>query len=128
MIDVACRVHVSEPGSPGLRHGPETPRFLAGRLIEGGQEAADALVAARDPRHHQVADDQRRGRRAVVQPPVRHRRVPQQRAGEAVERDEMRVVGDHEDAIAGHGNAAVDAARGVAGEPLRARPRDSARC
>ena len=45
-----------------------------------------------------------------------------ERAGEAVERDEVRVIGHHEHAIAGDGDAAIDAAAGVAGDALRARP------
>ena len=104
-----------------LRHGPEAPHLLARRLIEGGQEAADAFVAARRAGDHQAADGQRRRGRAVVLAPVGHLGVPQQRAREAVEGDEVRVVGDHEHAVAGDGDAAVDAAGGVAGQALRAR-------
>ena len=107
---------------PARGDRPESPRFLAGHAIEGGHEAADTFVAARDPRHDQRADDQRGGRGPVVLPPVGHGRFPQQVAGEAVEREQVRVVGDHEDAIAVHRHAAVDAGGGVAGQALRARP------
>ena len=70
---------------------------------------------------------QRRAGGVVVLTPVGHLRFPQEPAGEAIERDEVRVIGDHEHAIAGDAHAAVDAAGSVANQPLRARTADSAR-
>ena len=70
---------------------------------------------------------ERRAGRVVVLAPVGHLGFPEQRAGEAIERDDVRVIGDHEHAVAGDADAAVDAARGVADETLGARPAGSAR-
>ena len=103
------------------RHGPEAPDFLAGGLIECGDEAAHAFIAARRAGDDEVSDGQRRAGRVVVLAPVGHLGFPQQRAGEAVQRDEVRVVGDHEHAVAGDGDAAVDAAGRVADQALGAR-------
>ena len=100
------------------RHRPEAPDLLAGGLIERGHEPAHALVATGAAGHHQVADRQRRAGRVVVLAPVGHFRFPQQRAGRSIERDEMRVIGDHEHAVAGDADAAVHAAGGVADQPL----------
>ena len=129
-MSVPCQV--SDPGSPRAGTRPEAPHFLARRLIERGQEAADALVAARRARDHEIADDERRGRRAVV---LRQSAISVSQSSvprEPVRRQEMRVIGHHEHAIAGDGNAAVDAAGGVAGEAFRARPLEvpdlAARC
>ena len=116
--------HVSEPGLAGLRHGPEPPDLLAGLLIVRGDEAVGAVLAAGHAGDHEVARGQRRRRRRVVLAPVGQRRVPQQLAGEAVQRDEVRVVGHHEHAIAGDRDAAV----GVpAGEAPSCAAADSAR-
>ena len=108
-------------GLAALRHRPETPRLLARRLIEGRHEAADAFVAARGAGVHEAAHGERRRGRAVVLPPVGHLGVPQKRAREPVEGDDVSVIGDHEDAVAGNRHAAVDAARCVADQALRAR-------
>ena len=102
-----------------LRHGPEAPDLLAGLLIVRGDEAVGAVLAARDAGDDQVAGGQRRRRGRVVLAPVVELGVPQQLAGEAIERDDVRVVGHHEDAIAGDRRAAV---RAAAAHALRARP------
>ena len=114
----------------GLRHGPESPDFLAGGLVEGGEEAARAVFAAAEPGDHQIAHGQRRGRGEVVLMPVGHLGVPDQLAGEAVERDQVGVVGVHEDAVAGHGHAAIGAAGGVARQAgwARGNARSRGRC
>ena len=104
-----------------FRHRPEAPRLLAGRLVEGGQEAARAFIAARRAGDHQAAHGERRRGRAVVLVPVGHLGVPSQRAREAVEREDVGVVGDHEDEVACHRDAAVGAPGGIAGQALRAR-------
>ena len=74
------------------------------------------------PEIDEIADDERRAGRVVVLAPVGHLRFPEQRAGDAIERDEVRVIGDHEHAIAGDGDAAVGAAGGVADQALGSRP------
>ena len=106
-------------GLAGQRHGPESPDFLAGGLIERRDEAANALVAARRSRNHQVADGERRGCPVVVLVPIRHFGFPQQLAIGAAERDHVGVVGEHEHAIACDCDAAIESARGVAGDALR---------
>jgi len=77
------------------------------------------LVPAGD---YQIVDRQRRTGGAVVLTRVGHLDVPQQLAIASIQRDQVRVVGDHEHASAEYGNAAIDAGGGVAGEALRARP------
>ena len=104
------------------RRGPEAPRFLPRLLVERRDEAAHAFVAARRAGDDQIAEGERRAGGVVVLMPVGHLRVPQQRAGEAVEADDVRMIGDHEHAIAGDRDAAIDAAGRVADEPLGARP------
>ena len=89
----------------------------------GRDEAAGAFVPARDSGNDYIADDKRRGSGAVVLPPIGHPRIPQQIAGEAVERHDVRVVGDQEQPIACDGGAAVDARGGVSREALRPRAR-----
>ncbi len=75
-------------------------RLLCRSLIEGGDESAHALIAARGAGDDQIADDERRGGAVVVLMPVGHLGFPEQLAVEAVQRDHVRVVGQHEDAIA----------------------------
>ena len=55
---------------------------------------------------------------AVVLAGVGHLDIPEELAGEAMQREQVRVVGDHEHAVAEHGDAAIDAAGGVAGQTL----------
>ena len=105
-----------------LRDGPEAPDLLPGRLIVRRDETAHAFVAAGHTGHHEVANHERRPGGAVVLAPVRHLRVPEQRAGHSIERDHVRVVGHHEHAISRHRCPAIDAATGVADRPLRPRP------
>ena len=80
-----------------LRHGPEAPDLLAGPLIVRGEEPVGAVLAAGHAGNDHVArhGERRRGGRVVL-PPVVHRGIPQQLAGEAVQRQQVRVVGDHE--------------------------------
>ena len=96
----------------GFGDGPESPDFLSRGLIERRQEAARTVLAAARAGHHQVAHGERRGRGEVVQMPVRHLGVPNQFAGEAVQRDQVGVVGGHEDTVARRGHAAIGAAHG----------------
>ena len=113
--------HVSDPGSPGRGTVQNRQTSLPGGLIECRHEPAHAFIAAGRPRDHQITDRQRRAGGVVVLPPVRHLRVPQQRAGMTVERDDVRVIGHHEHAVAGDADAAVDAAGRIADQPLRPR-------
>ena len=103
---------------PRRRHRPEAPHLFAGGLIKGGEEAAHAFVATGRAGDHEVADHERRARGVVVLTPVRHLRFPQQRTRRAVERDDVRMIGHHEHAIARDGDASVDTAGRVADEPL----------
>ena len=103
-------------GLAGQRHGPESPDFLAGGLIERGDEAANTFVATRRSRDHQVADGERRGCPVVVEVPIRHFGFPQQLAIGPAERDHVGVVGEHEHAIAGHRDTAIESAGGVPGD------------
>ena len=100
---------VSDPGCAGLRHGPEPPHFLARLLVVCRDEPVGAVLTARHAGDHQVSRGQRRRGRRVVLSPVVQLRVPQQVAGETVQRDDVRAIGLHEHAIAGDGNPTVDA-------------------
>ena len=113
--------HVSEPRSPGAWHRPESPHLLARRLIERGDESAHAFVAARRAGDDEVPDRKRRARGVVVLTPVGHLGFPEQRSGVPIERDEVRVIGDHEHAVAGDADTAIDAARRVSDQALRSR-------
>jgi hypothetical protein len=73
-----------------------------------GKEAVGAVLAAGHAGDDHVPGDgeRRRGGRIVL-PPVLERRVPQQLARETVQRQQVRIVGDHEEALARDGDAAV---------------------
>ena len=103
------------------RHRPESPDAFAGRRTVSVEKSADAFVSAGYAGDHEIVDDQRRAGGAVVLPRVGHLDVPQQLAGVAVQRDQVRVVRDHEHAIAERRNAAIDAGRRIAGQALRPR-------
>ena len=107
-------------GLSGIGHGPEAPRFLAGRRVVGGDESAHPLVAAGRAGDDQIAHHQRRGRAVVVLAPIRHLGVPQQLAVEAVDGDHVRVIGEQEQTVAGDRDAAIDPAGGVADQSLGA--------
>ena len=106
-------------GLAGQGHGPESPDFLAGGLIERRDEAADSFVAARRARNNQIADRERRGRPVIVLMPIRHFGFPQQLAIGAAQRDHVGVVGEHEHAIAGDCYTAIESTRGVSGDTAR---------
>ena len=117
------------PGFPSgfalARNCPVAPRELAGGGLVSGQEPADAVVGARHAADDQVAGHQRRRGRAVVLRLVGHVDIPAKRAGEAVERDHVSVVGGEEYAVAQKRHAAVGALGGIRGDIRagRARPR-----
>jgi hypothetical protein len=70
-------------------------------------ESVGAVLAAGDARDHEIAGGQRRRRSRIVLAPVGERGVPEERARPPVQRNHVRIVGFHEHAIAGHGDAAV---------------------
>ncbi len=113
---------VSDPGSPGRGTVQNCQRRAPRRDVVGRDEPAHALVTARDPRDDEVTDHQWRRRRAVVRAEVGHHDLPQHLSRRAMQRDQAGVVGDHEQAVAGQGHAAIDCGAGVADDPRRPRP------
>src|SRR5207237_3641302 len=95
-----------------------SPDAFAGRRTVSVEKSADAFVSAGYAGDHEIVDDQRRAGGAVVLPRVGHLDVPQQLAGVAVQRDQVRVVGDDAHEIDGGRNASIDPARRVTGQPL----------
>ena len=71
---------------------------------------ANAVLAAGGADDHLVLDHQRRDRRRMPGLVVLERRVPHDRAGLHVERDQVRVERGHEQLVAEHAEAAVDEA------------------
>src|SRR5207237_7823803 len=82
-----------------LGNGPEAPRLAAGRGVVSGEESADTHVAAGHAPDDQVAGHQRGRRPAVWAWTLRHRDIPHQAAGKAVQADKVRVIGDIENAV-----------------------------
>ena len=97
-----------------FRNRVEPPRALTRRRAVRVEKSARAFFAARDAHHEQIADGQRRRRGAVGIEIRAHLRFPQPLAGEAVESQDVRVVGNHEDAIADDRRAAIHADAGLA--------------
>jgi hypothetical protein len=97
------------------------PCFLASCDLVGGDEPAHAFITAGGSGNDERADYQRRRRGVVVLAPVGHLGIPNQLAREAVQRNHVRVIREHEQAVARRRDAAVDAAGGVAGQPFGAR-------
>ena len=104
-MSLPCQV--SDPGWPraGTVPNRQTSRPVAWSSAD--EETVRAMLPARDARNQQIAGRQRRGGRRVVLPPVGERGVPQQGARQAIEREDVRVVGLHEHAIARDGGAAI---------------------
>src|SRR5947209_14179376 len=114
---------------PGLRtrlarqgNGPEAPDLFAGYGIPRGDEAPRALFASGSYRYDQVMGDQRGGGGVVDLEPVRHFGFPDQIAGEAIERNQVGVIGDHEQTVAQPCDAAIESAGRVADQAFGARP------
>ena len=115
MIRRAAPFHVSDPGSPGFGTVQKRHTSLP---VSWSCAATKPLAPCSPP----VTPEMTRlpavsGGRRIVLAPVRERRVPQQRAGPAVQRDHVRVVGFHEHPIAGDRDAAVRVACDDAGRP-----------
>ena len=100
-----AHVWLSGWSGPGIVHAP--PHLLARRGVVRVDEAADAVLAAGDARHHLVADDEGRGGLAVARPVVGGLRVPHQVARAGVDGDEVRVQRAHVERLAEDGHAAV---------------------
>lgn len=96
--------------SPACRGGnrPEAPRALAALGVVRVEKAAQAGVARADAGDDEVAHHERRRHRAVVLAVVVHLGVPGQLAGEAVEGDDVGVIGDGEHQLIAHGHTAVE--------------------
>ena len=98
----------------GPRHRVELPHLAARRLIECGDVAPHAVLAAPEARDDEILDhDRRRGddRAARV---VDDLALPQLLAGLGIQRDEMPVEPPHEDLAVGVGDSAiVDVTAGV---------------
>src|SRR6266849_7318736 len=90
-----------------FRYGPEPPQFLAAVLIEGGDEPVGAMFATGNSGDNEVAGGKRSRSGEVVLVPVRDLRVPEKIASKSIQRDDVGVIGLHENAAAGHSYAAV---------------------
>ena len=81
------------------KEGDKHP-FAAKVEVAGCPWNKDHRLARIAIKGREIAHDKRRGSRAIVLPPVGHHRIPQQITSESVERHDVRVVGDHEQATA----------------------------
>ena len=89
---------------PGFARGgnrPEAPNLFACLAVVGCKEAPNAAVAATDAGDHESARDDRRRSREVILAIVGHDRIPDKFACATVQRDQSRVICDHEHALAG---------------------------
>ena len=102
----------------GTGNRVEPPRALAGLRVVGVDESADAVLTARDADDHLVVHDERRERRGVALLVFLHRRVPGDRAGLHVERDQVRVERRHEQLVAEDAEPVIDEAA-AGGQSLR---------
>src|SRR5258708_5425346 len=94
---MALPPQVSDSGSPG-----------AGRVQNRHTRSpVEALYAARNPRTPSSPPEM---------PEIRHFDVPQQAASDAIERDEVGMVGPHEEAVFQYRHSAIDTARRVTGQ------------
>ena len=99
--------HVSLPGSPGAGTVNVFHSCLPVSTSIGGDEAADAELAARRADHHLAVGDERRQRHVVAVLVVLDLRRPHLLAGLRVERDEHRVGGGEEHLVAVQRDAAA---------------------
>src|SRR5262249_34395101 len=109
-------------GLSGKGRGPESPALLAGFLLVCADEPARARVASSYARDDQIADSEGSCGGAVVLARVRQFDLPCDRTGESVQREKVRVVGDHEHPGAADCDAAVDRSARITDEPFAARP------
>ena len=110
-----------KPGFALRRHGPPPPDALAVGCLVSGQESANAPIASGHPGDDHVLDDERRDRAAVMLRFVRHHHFPQEPAGDAVQGDQVGVIGRHENLVTQEGHAAVRAQGGVGDDSRSAR-------
>ena len=94
--------------------GVGLPHLLAAVGIVGGDEAADAELAARDPDHDLAVHDQRRHGHVVAFLPVGDRlALPGHLAGLGIERDHHRVLPGQVDLVAVQRDAALGVVQGA---------------
>ena len=109
---------ISDPGFRALLAPPwnrvKSPGALAAGDLVGIHKAARALFAARDAGKHQVPNHQGSSGRTIALVCIRHDHIPKSRSGLTIQRQQMRVVRDHEDAIARNSHTAVGASAGFA--------------
>src|SRR5260370_30242550 len=86
------------------------------------EESADSFISTGDTGDHQVVVHQGRAGGAVVLMRVDHLRIQDELASEAMQREYVRVIADHEAAVAQHGDTAIDATGRVPRQALRTRP------
>ena len=106
------------PSVSGIGNGVELPKLLAGSRVVSSDESANPLVAAADTGDHQVPHDKRRRRTAIeaLRAGLGGCNIPQQSAGQPVQRDEVRIVGEIEDAVSQDSDTAIHADGRVAGD------------
>ncbi len=109
----AAREHVGGCG-PGLAAAltgigdrRETPDALARRRIVGVEEPSRRILAAGNADDHLAVDHERRERRGVADLVVGEHGVPEDAAGRAIEREQVRVERDHEQPMIEHAEAAI---------------------
>jgi hypothetical protein len=103
-------------GFAGLGDGPEAPDAFAGGGLVGIEEAAHAEVAAGDAGDDEVVDDEGGGGVADVAFVVDafgDGPFPEELAGDAMDGEEVSVIGDEEDAVTEDSDTAVGALGGV---------------
>lgn len=102
--------------------GPMAPDAFAGGGFVGGDETADAPVAASDSGDDHILDDEGRDGAAVLLGFVPENGLPNEAAGDAIEGEKVGVVGDEEDVVAQDGYAAVGTEGGIGDEAGGAGP------
>src|SRR5262249_41032085 len=100
-----------------VRNGPDAPDFLARLCIVCSNESANALIAACGTGDHEIADGKRRRSAVVVLMPVCHLGFPEKLSMTTIECNHVGVVGQHEEAIAGNRDTAVETDRRITGQP-----------
>ncbi len=98
------------PGSPGSGMMWKRQASLPVSRVVGGDEPADAVLAARHADDHLVLHHQRRHGQRIAERVVRHLRVPDRLAALRVDGHEVRVERAHEQRVAEDRDAAIDLA------------------
>src|SRR5215831_16139587 len=90
------------------------PGFLAADLVICRNKSPHAFITAGRAGNDEIAYCERCGCAVVVLMPVRHLRFPEKLSVTPVERDHMCVIREHEKAVTGNSDAAVEPNSGVA--------------